>query len=73
MTRYKPPSIKDETLKVYLNRTALQHNGLNYATYSTMRNLGVSRAERARRFGVNIVTMWRYDKIQDEKLTGKLD
>jgi len=61
--RYKPTSIKDETLKVYLNRTADKHNGLNYATFSTMRNLGVSVTERARRFGVSRDTVYAWDKL----------
>lgn len=62
--RYKPTSIKKEGLKAYLNRTSDKHNDLNYATYTTMKELGVSKAERARRFGVSWDTMNRWYKLE---------
>lgn len=69
---FKPPSIADEGLKNYLDRTSFEHNGKNYNDFIEMASspIGYSKNQVARAFGVakNTVLKWFnvYDKEQSD-------
>lgn len=61
-------SIEAEGLKAYLDRTAGQHGGMDYAEYQRLKRAGVASAARARLAGVHRVTMAKYDEIDEREL-----
>lgn len=64
---YIPPSIRDESLPLYLNRTAEQHNGLGYLLFRKLRDSGQNAAAMARAFKVNRLTMYKWWQIDNEE------
>lgn len=57
--RYKPPSIKEEGLENYLNRTKALHNNLGYTDFAERVRLNVPKARIADDFNVSDNTIWK--------------
>jgi hypothetical protein len=57
--KYRPPSIKEEGLEPYLNRTKAMHNNLGYNDFAERVRLEVSKAKIAKDFNVSDNTIWK--------------
>ena len=57
--KYVPPTIKQEGLESYLNRTRSLHNGLGFADFSERLRLHVPKTKIAKDFNVSDNTLWK--------------
>lgn len=57
--RYVPPTIKDEGLESYLNRTKAMHNNLGYDDFAERVRLNVPKTKIAKDFNVSDNTIWK--------------
>lgn len=62
-----PKKISDEGLKMYLNRTATDHNGKNYDDFIRKLEDDVNRTKIAEKFGVARDTIYRWIAIYEEE------
>ena len=54
---YKPPTIADAGLRDWLDNSMSKHNNYGYESFKNMVTYGVSKAEMARKFGVDRLTI----------------
>lgn len=63
MNKYRPPSIEQIGLKKYLNQTAKQHNGSDYAEFEKRLGLDEPKSVIARAFGVDPRTVGNWIEV----------
>lgn len=66
---FRPPSIREETLPVFLNRTRAEHNGLGYAEFEQRMQLGVPKPKIAKDFGRSTTRIWYWVSIYNDEKT----
>lgn len=63
---YKPQSIRQETVPIYLERTRNMHNGLGWDDFKQRLDLGVPKPRIADNFGVSTQRIWAWISIYNE-------
>lgn len=64
----KTPSISDEGLEAYLNRTAADHNGNGFDDFVRLVSASVDKANLAKAFGVSRYTIYKWLELFNKEI-----
>lgn len=63
---YKPPSIREQGLPIYLEKTRDDHNGLGWKDFKQRMDLRVPKPKIADDFGMSKQRIWAWVEIYNE-------